>query len=90
MFLERVIHFGVILGDQVNCRSPKKLKSLIEVPYVAYLNVQVLSFKINLIFSPQRVPRLGYPFRKKFGRLLKRSSTENAKIVDRSSLCSVT
>ena len=40
------------LGDQVNCRSPKKLKSLIEVPYVAHLKEQVLSFNKNLIFSP--------------------------------------
>ena len=40
------------LGDQVKGRSPKKLKSLIEVPYVARLKVQVLSFNKNLIFSP--------------------------------------
>ena len=32
MFLDRVIRFGVTLGDQVKGRSPKKLKSLIEVP----------------------------------------------------------
>ena len=29
MFLDRVIHFGETLGDQVKGRSPKKLKSLI-------------------------------------------------------------
>ena len=32
MFLDRVIRFGETLGDQVKGRSPKKLKSLIEVP----------------------------------------------------------
>ena len=39
------------LGDQAKGRSPKKLKSLIEVPYVAHLQLQVLSFNMNLIFS---------------------------------------
>ena len=34
MFLDRVIHFGEPLGDQVKGRSPKKLKSFIEVPNV--------------------------------------------------------
>ena len=32
VFLDRVIHFGGTWGDQVKGRSPKKLKSLIEVP----------------------------------------------------------
>ena len=32
MCLDRVIHFGETLGDQVKGRSLKKLKSLIEVP----------------------------------------------------------
>ena len=40
------------LGDQVNGRSPINLKSLIEVPYVVHLKVQVLSFIENLISSP--------------------------------------
>ena len=40
------------LGDLVKGRSPKKLKSVTEVPYVAHLKVQVLSFNKNLIFSP--------------------------------------
>ena len=48
MFLDQVIHFGKYLGDQVKGRSPKELKSLIEVPYVALLNVQALSFNVNL------------------------------------------
>ena len=44
MFLDRVVHFGENLGDQVKGRSPKKIKSLIVVLYVAHLKVQVLSF----------------------------------------------
>ena len=47
-----VIRLGKNLGDEENCRSLKKPKSLIEVPYVAHLKVQVLSFNMNLIFSP--------------------------------------
>ena len=49
MFLDRVIHFGETLGDQVKGRSPKRLKSLIEVPNVVDENVHVLSF--NMILS---------------------------------------
>ena len=37
MFLDRVIHFGETLGDQVKGRSPKKQKSLIEVPNVVHM-----------------------------------------------------
>ena len=76
------------LGDQEKFSSPKKLKSLIEVPYVTHLNVQVISFNKNLIFSPQLVPRPSYPFRKKIGRSGKGSFTEKGKIVDRGSICS--
>ena len=47
MFLDQVIHFGKILGDQVKGHLPKKLKSLIEVPYVAHLKIQVLSLNMN-------------------------------------------
>ena len=43
---------GENLGDQVKARSPKKLKSLIDVPYVVHMKVQVLCFIMNLIFSP--------------------------------------
>ena len=50
VFVDRVIYFGENLGDQVKCRSQKTLKSLVEVPYVANLKVQVLSFNLNLIF----------------------------------------
>ena len=42
MFLDRVIHFGKNLGDQGKCRSPKKLESLIKVPYVVHVKVHVL------------------------------------------------
>ena len=45
------------------CHSPKKLKSLIEVPYVVHLKVRVLSFNKKIIFSPERVPTPSYPFR---------------------------
>ena len=51
MFLDRVIHFGEALRDQVKGRSPKKLKSLIEVPNVVHVNVQVLSFNMILLSS---------------------------------------
>ena len=47
VFVDRVIHFGENLGDQV-----KGLSLLIEDPYVAHLKVQVLSFNLNLIYSP--------------------------------------
>ena len=49
MFLDRVIHFGDTLGDQIKGRSPKKLKWLVEVPYVVHVKVHVLSF--NMILS---------------------------------------
>ena len=52
VFIDQVIHLGRYLGDQVKGRSPKELKSLIEVPYVALLNVQALSFNVNLFSSP--------------------------------------
>ena len=88
MFLDRVIHFGEILGDQDKGRSPKKLKSLMDVPNVAHLKVQVLSFNMNLISSPKRIPRPSYPIGGKLLRSGKGSFTEKAKVVDRSSLCS--
>ena len=88
MFLDRVIHFGETLGDQVKGRSPKKLKSLFEVPNVVLVKVNVLSFNMILISSPQLVPRLSYPFPWKLGRSGKGSFTEKAKIVDKGSLCS--
>ena len=74
-------------GDQVKGRSPKKLKQLIVVPYVAHLKIQVLSCNMNLTSSPQQAPRPSYPFRRKFGRSGKGSFTEKAKTVQRASLC---
>ena len=67
MFLDRVIHFGETLGDQVKGRSPKKLKALIQVPNVVHVKVQVLSFNMILISSPKRVLTPSYPFRYNFG-----------------------
>ena len=52
MFLDRVIHFGETLGDQVMGRSLKKLKSLIEVPNLVHVKAHVLSFDMILISSP--------------------------------------
>ena len=43
VFLDQVIHFGKNLGDLVKDPLPKKLKTLLEVPYVALLKIQVLS-----------------------------------------------
>ena len=88
MFLDRVIHFGEILGDQEKGRSPKKIKSLVDVPNVAHLKVQVLSFNMSIISSPKRIPRPNYSFGGKLGRSGKVSFTKKAKIVDRSFLCS--
>ena len=87
MFLDQVIHFGKNLGDQVKGRFPKKIKSLIEVPYLAHLKVQILSFNMNLFPPPYHVPRPSYPFRENFGRSGKGSFAEKAEIVDRGSVC---
>ena len=67
MFLDRVIHFGETLENQAKGRSPKKLKSLIEVPNVVHVKVHVLSFNMILISSPWRVLTLSYPSLAKFG-----------------------
>ena len=63
MFLDRVIHFGETLGDQEKVRSPKKLKSLIDVPNVVHVKVNALSFNMILISFPERVLTPSYPFR---------------------------
>ena len=52
MFIDGVMHTGETLGDQVKGRSPKKLESLIEVPNVVHVKVNVLSFNMILISSP--------------------------------------
>ena len=64
-------------------RSPKKLKSLILVPYVAHLKIQVVSCNMNLISSPKQAPRPSFPFREKFGSSGKGSFTEKVKIIVR-------
>ena len=51
VFLARFIHVGLTFGDKVKGRSPKKLKSLIEVPNVVHVKVHVLSFNMILISS---------------------------------------
>ena len=70
------------MGDQVKGRSPKNLKSLIEVPNVVHVKAHVLSFNVILLSSPELVLRPSYPFPRIFGRQGKRSSTEKARIVN--------
>ena len=79
MFLDRVIHFGENLVDEIKDRSPKKLKSLIEVNYVVHVKVHVLSFNMILISSALRVPRPSYLFRGNLGDQVKGCSQKNLK-----------
>ena len=51
IFLVRIIRFGETLGDQVEGRLPKNLKSLIKVPNLVHVKVHVLSFNMILISS---------------------------------------
>ena len=81
MFLDRVVHFGENLGEQVKCRPTEKLKSLIEVPYVMRLKVQVLMFNMNLISSRERVPRPSFPFRGKLEDQVKGRSPKKLKLL---------
>ena len=67
------------MGDQVKGRSPKKLKSLIEVPNVVHVKVHVPSFNVILISSQWRVLTPSYPYLGKFGRTGKGSFSEKAK-----------
>ena len=76
------------MGDQDKGRFTKKLKLLMYVPNVTHVKVQVLSFNMNLISSPERIPGPSYPFGGKLGRSGNGSFTEKAKIVDKTSLCS--
>ena len=48
MFLDRVIHFGETLGDKVKDRSVKKNETLVVVPSVVGINVNVV--RLNLLF----------------------------------------
>ena len=81
MFLDRVSHFGKKLEEQGKCSAPKKLKSLIEVIKVAHLKEQVVSFNMNFIFSPWRVRRQIYSFRKKIVRSGKDRSPKKVKLL---------
>ena len=53
VFLDRVIHFGETLVDQVKGRSQKNLELLIEVPKVVHVKVHVLSFNNMILISSQ-------------------------------------
>ena len=68
MFLDRVILFGETLGDQVKASSPKKLKSLIEVPNVVHVKERILNLNTIFVSSQYRVPTSSYVFVGKFGR----------------------
>ena len=52
VFLDRVVHFGENLGEQVKGYPTRNLKSLIELPYITGLKVQVLRLNMNLISFP--------------------------------------
>ena len=67
MFLDRVTHFRINLGGQGMCRSPKKLKSLIEVPYVVDVELHVLSFNMILFQLRSVFLHLVIRFGKKLG-----------------------
>ena len=51
MFLDRVVHFGAILGDQVKGHPTRKLKSLRDVPYVMRRKILVSRLNMNLVSS---------------------------------------
>ena len=86
MFQDRVIHFGKNLGDQGKCRSTKKLKSLIEVPYVAHLKEQSSEHKCEPFLCSVACSKTELSFRENIGRSGEGSFAEKAKIVGRSSL----
>ena len=79
MFLDRFVQFGENLGEQVKGRPTRKLQSLIEIPYVTCLKVQVLRFNMDLISSWYRVPRPSYPLRGEFGDQVKGRSPKKLK-----------
>ena len=81
MFLDRVIHFGETLGDQVKGRSATKLKSLIEVPNLVHVKVHVLSFNKILVSSQYRVLTPSYTFLGKLGDKVKARSPKKLKIL---------
>ena len=81
MFLDRVINFGETLGDQEKGRSPKKLKSLFEVPNVVQAKDHFFSLNLILHSSSRHVPRPSYPFRLNFGRSGKGSFSDRTRSV---------
>ena len=82
MFLDRVIHFGETLSDQVKGRSPKKLKWLMGVPNLVHLILHVLSFNMTFPSSSERVPRPSFPFQRSFGIQVKGWTPEKPKTVN--------
>ena len=87
MFLERVIHFGEILGDQVDGHSPKELKSLIVVLCSApEYRGSILQYDPNLISVVCSQTELSISG--KIWETRKESFTERAKIVNSGSLSS--
>ena len=79
MFLDIVDQFGENLGEKAKGRSQKKPKSLVEVPSVAHLKVQVASFHSNLVFSLYHVPRQVIHFGKNLGDQVKGRSQKKLK-----------
>ena len=88
LFLVRVIQFGETLGDQLKCRSSKKLNILKQYTSVLQLYVPVFRLKMILLSYPWRVPKPSNPIRRNFGRSGKGLFTEKAKIVNWGSQCS--
>ena len=68
MFLDRVIHFGETLGDEVKGRSPKKLKSLFEVSTEVQVEVHAISYNMIFVSCLEHVLTPRYQFEGKFGR----------------------
>ena len=81
MFLDRVIHFGVTLGDQVKARSTKKQKSLIEVPDVVHVKVHVLTFNRSLSHLRSVFLNRVIPFGENLGDQVKDRSPKKLKIL---------
>ena len=76
------------LGYQVKGPLTIKAKILYRNSLCIEVKERILTFDMILILSPQRVPGLSYLFPGKFGRSVKGSFIEKAKIVDRGSLSS--
>ena len=86
VFLDRVIHFGETLGEQVKDRSPNRVESLIEVPNVVHVKVHVPSFNMILSSTPSSVLTLNYRFLQNVVANGKGSFSEKAQCFNRGSL----